>query len=78
MMSHEVPWDTQELRAAYERGFVEGMQEQLRRIVQKQVEGRGPCPNCGGFDYVPQHTLYTGIETTYQSCNDCDHHWGHE
>jgi len=59
-----VPWDAQQMRAAYERG--------LKR------ESREPCPNCGSFDYVPQHTLYTGIETTYQSCNDCDHHWGHE
>jgi len=36
------------------------------------------CPNCGSHDYVPQHILYTGIETTYQSCNDCDYQWGHE
>ena len=57
----DVPWDTQQLRAAYERGRT-----------------KEPCPNCGSFDYVPQHTLYTGIETTYQACNDCDHHWGHE
>jgi len=36
------------------------------------------CPRCGSGDYVVQHTLYTGIETTYKSCEDCGNHWGHE
>ena len=35
-----LPWEPEELlRKEYERGFIEGMQEQLRRIVDERVKG---------------------------------------
>lgn len=35
-----LPWEPEELlRKEYERGFIDGMQEQLRRVVDKQVRG---------------------------------------
>lgn len=36
------------------------------------------CPACGSGEFSAQFTIYTGIETTYQSCDECAHHWGHE
>lgn len=36
------------------------------------------CPECGSEEFTPQFALVTGIETTYQSCDECGHHWGHE
>lgn len=36
------------------------------------------CPECGSGEFSAQFTIYTGIETTYQSCDECAHHWGHE
>ena len=36
------------------------------------------CPACGSDEFSPQFALVTGIETTYQSCDECGHHWGHE
>ena len=36
-----LPWEPEEkLREEYERGFVDGMQEQLRRIVDAQMKGQ--------------------------------------
>jgi hypothetical protein len=36
----ELPWNPEELlRKEYERGFIDGMQEQLRRVVDKKVKG---------------------------------------
>ena len=35
-----LPWSPEELlRKEYERGFIEGMQEQLRRIVNVKMKG---------------------------------------
>ena len=35
-----LPWNPEELlRKEYERGFIDGMQEQLRRVVDKKVKG---------------------------------------
>lgn len=36
------------------------------------------CPECGSDEFSPQFALVTGIETTYQSCDECGHQWGHE
>lgn len=36
------------------------------------------CPACGSDEFSPQFALVTGIETTYQSCDECGHQWGHE
>lgn len=36
------------------------------------------CPACGSEEFSPQFALVTGIETTYQSCDECGHQWGHE
>lgn len=34
-----LPWNPEELlRKEYERGFIDGMQEQLRRIVEERVK----------------------------------------
>lgn len=59
-----VPWNPNDLQAAYERGRARAVPE--------------CCPMCGSTDYTPQHVLVTGIETTYKSCDECDHQWGHE
>ena len=42
-----LPWEPEDLlRKEYERGFIDGMQEQLRRVVEKQMkEGRREVDN---------------------------------
>ena len=38
-----LPWNPEELlRKEYERGFIDGMQEQMRRIADKQIKGETP------------------------------------
>ncbi len=41
---------SEQLRREYERGFVEGIQEQMRRIVEKQIDGYSDLVSDGGFD----------------------------
>ena len=36
------------------------------------------CPECGSDEFSTQFTIYTGIETNYQSCHECGHQWGFE
>lgn len=48
------------------------------RIALANITGEAICPRCFSLDYTAQHTLVTGIETTYKSCDECDHQWGHE
>lgn len=54
---------------------IEAQIQELLCIEDKSVR----CPECKSENCHPSHGFTAcGIETSYKSCDDCGHQWGHE